>query len=453
MLKHFLIAVATYSAVVASGSSFAAVTADEAAKLKTNLTPVGAEKAGNKEGTIPEWTGGYTSKQAKYVSGPRADPFPGEKPSFSITAKNADQYADKLSDGVKALLKKYPETYRLDVYPTHRTAAAPQWVYDNAFKNATRAKTIHEGNSVEGAYGGIPFPIPKTGNEAMWNHLLYWQGESIFLPFRAYTVTTDGKAVLASQTDEWHQYPYYFKDSSLDKFNGDYWLVAQVATAPPFKAGEQILMRDPIDQVGKGRQAWQYLPGQRRVRKAPAISYDTPDFVVSGVGNFDEAFVFMGAMDHYQWKLLGKKEMYIPYNNNRFAAAKFADVLGPKHLNPDLMRWELHRVWIVEATVAPGKRHVVPKKRYYLDEDCWYTVLGDGWDAQGQLWKTYYSLMLLVPELPAVVGTVNNGLYNLLTGVYMYNLAINEMPVQYQPIEIKPDSFYTPDGMAGRGVR
>lgn len=452
MFKHILIAIATCSAVVVNVNSFAAVTADEAAKLKTALTPFGAEKAGNKEGTIPEWNGGYTSKQAKYVSGPRPDPFPGEKPILSITAKNLDQYADKLSDGVKAMLKKYP-SYRLDVYPSHRTSGAPQWVYDNTFKNATRAKTTHEGNSVEGAYGGIPFPIPKTGNEAMWNRLLYWHGESVFLPFRAYTVTADGKAVMASQVDEWHQQPYYFKDGSLENFNGDFWHVAQVATAPPFKAGEQILMRDPLDQMGKGRQAWQYLPGQRRVRKAPAISYDTPDFVVSGVGNFDEAFVFMGSLDRYEWKLLGKQEMYIPYNNNRFAAAKFADVLGPKHLNPDFVRWELHRVWIVEANVGQGKRHVVPKRRYYLDEDNWYPMLGDGWDAQGLLWKSYYALGLLVPELNSVVGTVMNGLYNIQTGVYMYNIGMNEMPVQYLPIENKPDSFFTPDGMAGRGVR
>ena len=86
-------------------------------------------------------------------------------------------HVDKLSDGQQAMLKKYP-SYKIDVYPTRRTAAAPQWVYDNTFKNATRAKTTSNGDSLEGAHGGIPFPIAKTGKEAMWNHLLRWGGEA-----------------------------------------------------------------------------------------------------------------------------------------------------------------------------------------------------------------------------------------------------------------------------------
>lgn len=118
----------------------AAVTAEEAALLKTTLTPFGAERAANKDGSIPAWTGGYTTAQPNYKSGDgRTDLFPGEKPKFAITAKNIDQHADRLSEGIKALLKKYPDTFRLDVYQTHRTAAAPQWVYDNTFANATRA--------------------------------------------------------------------------------------------------------------------------------------------------------------------------------------------------------------------------------------------------------------------------------------------------------------------------
>ena len=128
-------------ALLASPFVHAAVSADEVAKLKTDLTPFGAEKAGNKDGSIPAWAGGYTTPIAgDKVGGRRGDPFSGEKPLFSITAKNADQYADKLTDGVKAMLKKYPDSYRLDVYKTQRTAAAPQWVYDNTAKNAVRAQ-------------------------------------------------------------------------------------------------------------------------------------------------------------------------------------------------------------------------------------------------------------------------------------------------------------------------
>jgi Protein of unknown function (DUF1329) len=163
------------SAMMVAVVAHAGVTPEEAAKLKTTLTPMGSERAGNADGSIPAWTGGYTTVPAGYQSGqPRIDPYASEKPLYSITAQNMDAHAAKLTEGNKAMLKKYP-TYRIDVYPTHRTASAPQWVYDNTFKNATRAKTPNMGGTVEGAYGSYPFPIPKTGNEVLWNHLLRWR--------------------------------------------------------------------------------------------------------------------------------------------------------------------------------------------------------------------------------------------------------------------------------------
>src|SRR3954454_23477265 len=86
----------------------AAVSPEEANQLKTTLTPLGAEKAGNAEGTIPAWDGGYTKVWEGYKSGaPRPDPFASEKPVFQITAANMGQYADKLSDGAQALLQRF----------------------------------------------------------------------------------------------------------------------------------------------------------------------------------------------------------------------------------------------------------------------------------------------------------------------------------------------------------
>jgi len=197
MTQHLIIAAACMTALMAPLGASAGVSADEAARLKTELTPLGAEKAGNKDGSIPAWTGGYTTPiPGDKPGGRRGDPFKDEKPLYSITSKNAEQYADKLTEGTKALLKKYPDTFRVDVYRTHRTAAAPQWVYDNTFKNATRAKV--NGDVIEGAYGGIPFPIPKAGVEVMWNHLLRWRGTSWQFQTNMYQLTTDGKAVLTT---------------------------------------------------------------------------------------------------------------------------------------------------------------------------------------------------------------------------------------------------------------
>ncbi|MGC7404357.1 DUF1329 domain-containing protein [Pandoraea pneumonica] len=430
----------------------AAVTPEEASKLKGELTPMGAEKAGSKDGTIPAWDGGYTKVPAGFKPGdPRIDPFASEKPVVSINAKNMDQYADKLSDGVKALMKK-SSTFRIDVYPTHRTAALPSWAYDNTFKNATRCKTKDSGQSIEGCYGGIPFPIPKDGHELMWNHLLSWKGQAHSMLAQVFVVPSDGKPTMASDILDESQHPYWFKDGSLETFNGDYWAAMVTTFGPPFKAGESLLFRDTVDMGTKGRQAWQYLVGQRRTRKAPTIGYDTPDSVTSGINYFDEAFVFMGGLDRYDWKVVGKKEIYIPYNTNRTWLVKAEDLLGPQHTNPDDIRWELHRVWVVDASLAPGKRHAIPKRRLYLDEDTYIAVLSDSWDAQGQLWHTAYSLPMVMPDVPGSIFQAF-AVYNLMANTYMFDNYPGGKPYHFKQVKPWPASYFTPDNLSAKGTR
>lgn len=435
---------------VASGAATAAVTSDEAIELKGPLTPLGGEKAGNSDGSIPAWDGG--TKQGGKTGGKRSDPFAGEKPLYSVTAQNLAQYADKLTEGQQAMFKKYPN-YRIDVYKSYRTASAPQWVYDNTFKNATRAKSTRSGYAVEGAFGGVPFPIPKTGAEAMWNHLLTWTGESIDANFNTYITTADGKQVMTSDSSLQSQYPYYFKDGSPEKFKGTFYQLRLVTNGPPQKAGEAILLFDPMDQIGAGRQTWQYLTGQRRVRKLPNAAYDTPSFVTSGVSNFDEIYLFSGPMDRYEWKLVGKKAMIVPYNTNKiYAPTKNQAILSERFLNPDHVRWELHRVWVVEAKLVADKRHVMPKRTFYLDEDTWLALLADGWDAKGQLWKTFWCLNVVAPELPGVVPGMF-GHYNLQTGDWIANNVMNEKADQIKFVAPLPDNHFSPDALAGEGVR
>jgi hypothetical protein len=444
----------TLAALVAvvSGPALAAASADEAAKLKTELTPFGAEKAANKDGSIPAWNGGYTTPIAgDKPGGRRGDPFKDEKPLFSINAKNADQYADRLSDGQKAMLKKYPDSYRIDVYKTHRTAAAPQWVYDNTFKNATRAKL--NGDVVEGAYGGIPFPIAKTGAEVMWNHMLRWRGTSWELDIRQYQITADGKAVLTTDGRADQQMPYYFQDGSLEQFakNPEYWMIRLINAGPPIRAGEAIVGRVNID--GAKDQAWVYLTGQRRVRKLPNPCCDTPTPSAAGVMAFDEIEVWTGRLDRFDWKLVGKQEMFIPYNANRLFQPKTdAEVIGKNHFNPDHMRWELHRVWVVEAALRQGQRHQAPKSRYYCDEDTWVCVLGDRWDANGQLWKTLWAQPFVAPDLPGTpVGSF--GFNDLISGQGFIGNLYNSKSSQYPAKPRFQDSVFTPDALAGEGVR
>jgi hypothetical protein len=451
-MKAQLKTLAALVALAVAGSALAAVTAEEAAKLKTTLTPMGAERAGNKDGSIPAWDGGYTKAPAGYKQGdPRPDPFAGEKPLYSISAKNMAQYADKLTDGVKGLMQKYPN-FRVDVYPTHRSAAAPQWYYDNSFKNATRAKLTGDGYTFEGAYGGVPFPITTNPKEMMLNHLTAWKrGESSTSPSRCFTVTPDGKMTLVSDGIQDLQHPYNYKDGSLATYSGHHNIGRYVQSAPASKAGESILAHFPTVE-GKNIGLWQYLVGQRRVRRAPSVSYDTPDSVTSGLGFFDEAFMQFGPYDHHDFKLVGKKEIYLPYNNNRANAAAPEDLFKPGFMNPDLVRWELHRVWEIEANLAPGKRHVVAKRKLYLDEDTWQIILMDGWDAQGQLWRMAYTLTQLAPDVPALVGNIAWGVYNLQTGGYYLNAATNGAK-QFAVVPRRKETFFSPEELANVGAR
>ena len=430
----------------------AAVPPEQVARLKSELTPFGAERAGNADGSIPAWDGGYTKVVAGYKPGDkRPDPFAGDKPLYSIKASNMEQYAGQLAEGTKLLLKKYPD-YRLDVYPTHRSAAAPQWVYDNTAKNAGRATLDVETEKVSGAFGGIPFPIPENGAQVLWNYRLSWQGaETISAPFDTWLMTAGGKKVQATRALFSYRFPYYAESGSLENFAGKYQVGKLLTELPSSKAGEGLMTHWDMDPAN--RAAWQYLVGQRRVRRAPNIAYDTPDFVTSGVGLFDEAFMLFGPTDRYDLKLAGKKELIVPYNNNRAGLVKSDELVKPNFLNPDLVRWEKHRVWVVEATLKSGKRHVVPRRTYYIDEDSWQILLVDGYDAQGKLGRQMYSLTLLAPDMPALTSQVMWGSYNLDTGAYFLNSSSNDLAVQYQKIATPSASFYTPDAMANENMR
>jgi hypothetical protein len=434
-----------------TSNAMAAVTAEEAAKLNTELTPLGGEKAGNKDGSIPAWTGGYTTPiPGDKPDGRRGDPFKDEKPLFSITAKNVDEYADRLTDGTKALLQKYPE-YRIDVYKTHRTAAAPQWVYDNTLKNATHAKLTNE--IPEGAYGGIPFPIPKTGAEVIWNHQLRWRGSSWLFQAGLYQLTSEGKPVLVNDIVVDHQMPYYVKDGSVEKFaaNPEYWMARLVSVGPPIRVGEAITARRQLN--GDKDQAWVYLTGQRRVRKLPNPCCDVPAAPTAGVMNYDEIELFAGRIDRFDWKLVGKKEVYIPYNGNRLLQPKTdAEVIGKHYPNPDYMRWELHRVWVIDATLRAGQRHQEPKGRYYCDEDTWLCVLADRWDANGQLWRVLWSASFVAPDFPGTIGGAF-GLNDLISGAAFISNIYTGRPVHYVSKPPYPDSVFTPDAMAAEGAR
>lgn len=427
-----------------------AVSAEEAARLRSDLTPLGAERAGNAAGTIPAWTGGYTTVDPSFRNGGRrSDPFKDDKPLYSITAKNVDQHADKLSEGVRNLFRRYPSSYRIDVYPTRRSAAAPQWVYDNTLRNATRGTL--EGGIPRRVYGGIPFPIPKSGEEVLWNHLLRWSGSDVQYLGQGMQVTADGARMLTVSGVADQRWPYYDKTGSLEAFDGDYLRRRIVNDGPPLRAGEGIVGHSQLD--ADKSETWVYLVGQRRTRKVPIACCDTPTGATGGLMSFDELNVFDGRLNRFDWHLIGKRELIIPYNSNRsLLLARPEDLVGPQHLNPDHVRWELHRVWVVEARLKVGQRHLAPRGMYYFDEDTWIGVLADRWDAHGQLWKTLWNTPVVMPDLPGVVDTTT-GFYDHIGSGYYANSIYAGKPMHYKLMPRYPDSTFTPDALAGAGVR
>lgn len=432
------------------GHGQAAVTAEEAAKLKTTLTPLGGERAGNADGSIPAWTGGYSTVPPGYKSGEaRPDPYAADKPLYSITAGNMDKYADKISDGQKAMLKKY-DKYRVDVYPSHRSMAAPQYIYDGTFKNATTAHLEKAGMEIKDYAPGTPFPIPKSALEVLWNHFFHWKGDAFFLDMNVYVTSGNGKVSLASHTTVETDVFHNRKTGNQGEY---FWGLSALTMDPPFRSGEQIMILYGTDFTGHGggTQAWQYFAGQRRVRRAPSAAFDTPNFVESGQSMFDEINMFSGSPEKYDWKLVGKKEMVIPYNNNKVTLVKNEELIGPYFANPDHVRHELHRVWVLEGTLASGKRHAAPKIRVYVDEDNWAAVLVDKWDAKGQLWRFLEQLQLVMPEFPGTMQ-MTQFTYDLLSGTY----AAAQVPVNGKNISKAPQhdmSFWSPEALAGRGTR
>ena len=417
--------------------------------LDERLTPMGAERAGNAAGTIPAWDGGLTQAPEGYREGEHyPDPYADDQPLFIIDAGNAGQYAEHLSPGQRALLERYP-SWRMRVFPTRRSAAFPQGHYDETAANVGVARLREDGNGITGTTGGIPFPVPRNGLEAIWNHLTRYRGETYAMNWSQAAVTREG-----SYTPVRFEYEYEFHYGSLDKSPeerepGKLFNFLQTVTAPARLAGQILLVHEFLDS----RQAWTYNPGQRRVRLAPNVAYDNPGTAADGLRTNDDFVMFNGATDRYDWELVGKRELYVPYNSYRLLGngVTMDEVLQPGHINPDLARYELHRVWVVEARLKEGTSHIYHRRTFYIDEDSWMVVLVDKYDARGELWRVseqhninFYNIPLHYPALDAH--------YDLQSGRYLVMGLRNDEPRVYEPIERRAAHF-TPAGLRSLGTR
>ncbi len=456
-MRKLLCSITIAAVVAASGAGSAKVSPEEAARLGKDLTPFGAEKAGNADGSIPEWTGGLDRipEGIRFTPGEiHPDPFPEDKPLFRITAANLDEYADKVSEGFKALLKKFPDTFYLNVYVTRRTAAYPDWWLERTKRNATLMELTEDrlGLLNRGATGGTPFPIPQSAEEVMFNHLLTWQGPGIEGDFLRANVFPNGKRVRNGGGYAWMKNPWNIPDLDAARWDGIYFELITRQDVPPRRKGELLLVKDPLNQSEHPRMAWQYLPGQRRVRRAPTVAYDTPNPGSSGLETYDDAFIFNGALDRFDWRIVGKREMYIPYNCYKAELVTEEELLTGKHINPAHLRFELHRVWVIEATLKKGKRHVYGRRLFYIDEDSWSGVMQDMWDRRGALWRTRFALMKSRYNLPAVVKEIEV-MVDFTRPDYAVVKILNgtQNPLRYDVVV--PDKNFTPEWLRRTGRR
>ena len=437
---------------VLASPAAAEIPADEIARLGRDLTPLGGEQAGNAAGTIPEWTGGITEPPAGYVLGEHhRDPYAGDQPLFVISAANLDEHRDRLSVGHQRILETY-STFEIPVYPTRRSASVPQRIYDATRNVAATATLVDDGNGVGGAAIGIPFPIPGNGLEVIWNHLLRYRGETVACTIGQAAVTRGGAYTMVKYGLE-IELRYSLPGMTEEGLDNTMVLFKQKVLAPARLAGDILLVHETMNQVREPRNAWTYNPGQRRVRRAPNVAYDNPGTTTDGLRTADQFDMFNGAVDRYEWRLLGKREMYVPYNAYKLHSDElaFTDILTPLHVNPEHLRYELHRVWVVDATVKAGATHIYKRRTLYVDEDSWQILLADIYDNRDQLWRVSEGHVINYYEKPLIWPTLEVHT-DLQAGRYLALGLDNEFPMCTYDVGVTSRDF-TPAALRREGRR
>lgn len=436
-----------------STSVVAAVSPELATQLGKELTSIGAEAAANADGSIPAYTGGLRTAPAGFKAGDtvRPDPFASETPVVVINQSNLAEHQQWLTATTTELIKRFP-SFAVNLYPSHRTAAYPDALQQNAIKNATQAETKEQGLVLSNVLPGVPFPIPQTGAEAMWNSLLRFQGVAFQSKYDSWNVDASGNPTLATTGQAYNSFPIYENLNKPIKDRDIFFQTKLMYTGPARRAGEAIMLKDSVNPVQHPRKAWQYLPGVRRVKLAPSLAYDTPNPGTAGSSTFDDVYVFNGAIDRFNWTLVGKQEMYVPYNTYKLTYVQDPALLTtPNHLNPDFVRFEKHRVWVVEGKLKDDARHVYQTRRFYLDEDSWIILASDQYDARGQLYRGSFAFLTQSYDV-SIPDATPHMIYDLVAGTYNINGVVGPHGgIRY--IDALPKSIWAPESLAGIGIR
>lgn len=428
----------------------ARVDEQQAARLGGELTPLGAERAGNAAGSIPEWTGGITRLPEGYQPGMHhPDPFAGDAELYRVDAGNLQQYRALLSEGHQKLLAENPDYY-LRVLPSRRSLSLPQRIYDASSDNARNARLIAGGNGIEGAAAGVAFPIPKDGQEAIWNHITRYRGEQTRMTTNHAAVQKNGGYALVKRERDL-MFVYGREGMTPDALDNTLFYYKYVVTAPGKLAGSALVVQETLDQVLALRKAWRFSRGERRVRRLPMLAYEAMQPDTNGMATADVVDAYNGAPDRYEWQLVGKREMLMPYNSYALhqQGIPYEQILQRKHLNPQLLRHELHRVWVIDATLRKGHSHPYGKRRFYLDEDSWQILAVDLYDRQGTLSGLQEAHPINYYDVPMFASTLET-IYDFKGDRYFVDGLDNNEPMYDFGIRLRRSDF-TPAALRREG--
>ena len=432
--------------------AMAKASADEIAKLGTSLTPMGAVKEGNADGSIAAWSGKWLGTPPGVTfagtGSPLPDPYASEKPLFTITAQNAAQYAEKLSAGQLAMFKRYPDTFKMHVYPCHRDFRYTDWTHEQIKQNAQLSALTASQEGITNVKAGAAFPFPKSGIEQIWNIITATKAFTETGDYDEAVVYPDGNIAWGGQ--KWDIYaPPYDPNTAREDGSPMSSFVFRETTKPERERGAIALVQESWAFDTTPTMAYQYVPGTRRVKQAPEVAGDYP----LGPGGFhtvDDTRLWAQSPKRYTWELVGKKEIYVPYNNYKVEdpGATYKDMLGKSHLNPEFVRWELHRVWVVKAKLKDGIRHIYGARTLYADEDTHLPLLADMYDARGDLYR--FAMNTVSYDYAAQIFMTRVCCYHdLVSGAYMADRLTNEQknkpkfnvggrkPGDYTPAELK----------------
>ena len=428
----------TSAAGVASGSTVTTTRGGTG-----ELTPIGAERDGNAAGTIPPWTGGLTPSQwpAGFAKGQRlVDPYPSDRPQYTITAANLGDYKAQLSIGHQQLLSRYPG-YRLPVYATRRGVAYPQAIYDASQANLGRAK-LTGSDALTGARLGVPFPKPQSGVEVMWNHRTRYRGNTAEAQSRQYVLLPDGKQSLDVRLNERVYFRYGNVADPVDITSQNILLYYLLRFNGVGVNNFVALVHETANSEQDARAIWAGPPGMHKLFRIPPVGYDQPFPATDGMYFVDMIDMYNGAFDRYVWKLVGKRELILPYNAYRLSdgSRTYASLLTPKFFNPEATRYELHRVWVIEATERGGKKHSFGQRVFYVDEDSWNVVLVENYDRAGKLWRFQEGHLLPLYDAQAA-NCIPVITYDLQDGRYFASRLTGQEPPTLYDVPMKKSEF------------